>query len=274
MDDDDDNEEKKEQTTPADNVGVVKTADTNGSNAGAAVVMTKLDEQYRPVSGPEAKTSAPASPKSAHSKDSSQRQQHQRNPSEASVAARIDAAPVSTAAPSSTSVWMERESSQEVHAHWQEALHSPSEEKANDIEDAVKEAKRHLGLTAANHLEKMGESLLDKDAPLLWKQMCDGKTSKQAVHIKRQWLHKLMTLATRCCATVEPNVKKGEWLSSMFAFLYYLHGLLSLNLNMLRFLSLFVLGDLLDIRPYVKIKVIPGGSYHDSAVSHDVGDPS
>eukprot|EP00339_Tiarina_fusa_P028493 CAMPEP_0117058044 /NCGR_PEP_ID=MMETSP0472-20121206/40327_1 /TAXON_ID=693140 ORGANISM="Tiarina fusus, Strain LIS" /NCGR_SAMPLE_ID=MMETSP0472 /ASSEMBLY_ACC=CAM_ASM_000603 /LENGTH=131 /DNA_ID=CAMNT_0004775225 /DNA_START=1 /DNA_END=392 /DNA_ORIENTATION=+ len=46
------------------------------------------------------------------------------------------------------------------------------------------------------------------------------------------WLSKLMSLATRCCATVEPNLKKG---------------------------------DLLDIRPYVKIKVIPGGSYRDCA---------
>ena len=26
---------------------------------------------------------------------------------------------------------------------------------------------------------------------------------------QKQWLQKLITLATRCCATVEPNVKKG-----------------------------------------------------------------
>ena len=41
-----------------------------------------------------------------------------------------------------------------------------------------------------------------------------------------------MTLATRCCATVEPDVKNG---------------------------------DLLDIRPYCKVKVIPGGSVKDFA---------
>lgn len=98
-------------------------------------------------------------------------------------------------------------------------------------EEATKEAKRHLGLTAANHLEKMGESLLTRDAPLLWQEV--AKAHKHgAPQMKKQWLDKLMTLATRCCATVEPNVKKG---------------------------------DLLDIRPYVKIKVIPGGSFQDCA---------
>jgi 1-phosphatidylinositol-3-phosphate 5-kinase len=47
-----------------------------------------------------------------------------------------------------------------------------------------------------------------------------------------RWINRLLTLGTRACATVDPNVKKG---------------------------------DLLDIRPYCKIKVIAGGSYEDCA---------
>jgi hypothetical protein len=77
---------------------------------------------------------------------------------------------------------------------------------------------RHLGMTAANHMQLMMEELLEKHAPLL----TDRKV----------WINQLLSLATRCCATVDPNVKKG---------------------------------DLLDIRPYCKIKVIPGGSFRDCA---------
>ena len=144
-------------------------------------------------------------------------------------------------------VWMDREQSQEMssQAHWQAAIKQeagvstqPDEEmsqptietskKDNVVVDATKEAKRRLGLTAANHLEMMGAALLEKDAPLLLAEIERSTTSqKQAKsqhskeYIQRQWLQKLMTLGTRCCATVEPNVKKG---------------------------------DFLDIRPYVKIK--------------------
>ncbi|CAB9522040.1 Putative 1-phosphatidylinositol-3-phosphate 5-kinase FAB1C [Seminavis robusta] len=111
---------------------------------------------------------------------------------------------------------------------------------AQDNNSSSSEANRHLGLTAANHLEKMGESLLRKDAPLLRQEIEEEIKSQRttsshimsAEKVQKQWLQKLMTLATRCCATVEPNVKKG---------------------------------DLLDIRPYVKIKVIPGGSFQDCA---------
>jgi len=71
----------------------------------------------------------------------------------------------------------------------------------------VQQGIQHLGLTAANHLEQLGAALLESDAPLLQN--------------RERWLQKLMLLATKCCATIEPNVKKG---------------------------------DLLDIRPYVKIK--------------------
>jgi hypothetical protein len=81
---------------------------------------------------------------------------------------------------------------------------------------------RHLGLTAAMHLEKMGEVLLESDAPLLLKEIArqaEHKGTEEA--LRKQWINKIMSLATRCCGTVEPNVKKG---------------------------------DLLDIRPYCKIK--------------------
>jgi len=189
--------------------------------------------------------------------------------------------------PPSPAAWLDREQSHEISAqtHWQAAaaaavasgdnnkatLATENETKGNDpaltkvvsttktttsptkqsAADAIKTAKRHLGLTAANHLEMMGASLLQKDAPLFLEEIeqhavkeqqpdATSTTSTQQQQqqlvvkkIQKQWLTKLMTLATRCCATVEPNVKKG---------------------------------DLLDIRPYVKIKVIPGGSLQDSAV--------
>mmetsp|Transcript_59378 Transcript_59378/g.145265 ORF Transcript_59378/g.145265 Transcript_59378/m.145265 type:complete len:2104 (+) Transcript_59378:138-6449(+) len=92
--------------------------------------------------------------------------------------------------------------------------------------DNVRDGNRHLGLTAASHLERMVEALLQSDAPRLWQQISDDE------NLKSQWINKFMSLITRCCATVDPNIKKG---------------------------------DMLDIRPYVKIKVIPGGSFKDSS---------
>ena len=88
----------------------------------------------------------------------------------------------------------------------------------------------------------MGKALLASDAPLLYQELKDDAAAAQAAlelasqspsgvvappnsiapdTEYRSWIAKLMALATRCCATVQPNVKKG---------------------------------DLLDIRPYVKIK--------------------
>ncbi len=96
-----------------------------------------------------------------------------------------------------------------------------------DRSSFVKEGNMHLGQTAASHLQQMTASLLESDAPLLWKSTDDDEASKK---LRSKWVHKLMSLATRCCATVDTNVKKG---------------------------------DMLDIRPYVKIKVIPGGSCDD-----------
>ena len=82
----------------------------------------------------------------------------------------------------------------------------------------VERGNRHLGMTAATHLEQLGRALLDSDAPLLWKELSQRPDGNE---LKRHWINKIMSLATRCCGTVEPNVKKG---------------------------------DLLDIRPYCKIK--------------------
>lgn len=105
-------------------------------------------------------------------------------------------------------------------------------ESYKDRARSVEEGSRHLGLSAASHLEQMAEGLLASDAPLLWQELSSkGKSGGDPKAYKR-WINKLMGLATKCCTTVEPNVKKG---------------------------------DLLDIRPYVKIKVIPGGSYKDCA---------
>ena len=85
---------------------------------------------------------------------------------------------------------------------------------------------KHLGLTAAAHLEMLGKELLHTDAPLLLLEY----PHKFQLHT---WLNTLMTLATKCVATVNPNVKTD--------------------------------GDLMDIRPYCKIKVIPGASVDDCA---------
>lgn len=83
----------------------------------------------------------------------------------------------------------------------------------------VEEGNRHLDLTAASHLEQMGKALLASDAPLLFSELSRKVENPKEVYQK--WISKLMALATRCSLTVEPNVKKG---------------------------------DLLDIRPYVKVK--------------------
>lgn len=88
-------------------------------------------------------------------------------------------------------------------------------------------ASQHLnpGVIAASHLEQLGQQLLKTDAPLLWSSLN---------HDKRQaWTSKLMSLATQACSTVDPDVKRN--------------------------------GDLLDIRPYCKLKVIPGGSLQECA---------
>jgi hypothetical protein len=109
-------------------------------------------------------------------------------------------------------------------------------EKAPSGKILCHDAKRHLGMVAADYLEKLTRELIHTDAPLLLEEIkaaCEVSLStSQQSKLITLWVNSLMTLATRCCATVEPDVKNG---------------------------------DLLDIRPYCKVKVIPGGSVKDFA---------
>lgn len=102
-----------------------------------------------------------------------------------------------------------------------EAVHNAE---ASVTSDTAREGRRQLGLAAANHLEVLAGTLLEEYAP----KLCEDLPAAT----KKRWTHNLLTLATRCCATVEPNVKNG---------------------------------DLIDIRPYCKIKVISGGHLDDCA---------
>lgn len=116
---------------------------------------------------------------------------------------------------------------------------------ATAVRTAIQEGNRHLGQMAAAQLELVARQLLRLHAPLVWNYLpadyagnnADDHGDAAALAKEARivsWINALLTLATRCCATVSPNVKKK-------------------------------MGDLLDIRPYVKIKVIPGGSYRDCA---------
>jgi len=101
--------------------------------------------------------------------------------------------------------------------------------------ETVKQANKQLGLCAANHLEKMGRELLRSDAVLLLEEKGIDKEScaiRGSSKMFDDWVNSLMMLATRCCATVIPNLRHG---------------------------------DMLDIRPYCKVKVIPGGKLEDAA---------
>mmetsp|Transcript_29853 Transcript_29853/g.50945 ORF Transcript_29853/g.50945 Transcript_29853/m.50945 type:complete len:2213 (+) Transcript_29853:89-6727(+) len=110
----------------------------------------------------------------------------------------------------------------------EEALLRPNQSK-----DTKLSAKIHLGMVAADYLEKLGRELLQADGPRLLKEIKEAcaPSKPDETKLKDLWVDTLMTLATRCCATVEPDVKNG---------------------------------DLLDIRPYCKVKTIPGGSVLDS----------
>lgn len=107
-------------------------------------------------------------------------------------------------------------------------VHSPTSS-SHTTTPAVhqKQANRHLGLTAASQLEQLGYSLIRSDAPLLLKEISNSDDTLE------DWMNTLLTLATKCCATVQPDIKTK--------------------------------GDLLDIRPYCKLKIISGGSHQDCA---------
>lgn len=91
-----------------------------------------------------------------------------------------------------------------------------------------RQGTQFTGHCAAEHLEQVARDLLRVHAPSLWQNALHGNSTSQ----ETKWVDKLLSLATKCVSTVDPNVKKG---------------------------------DLIDIRPYVKIKVVPGGSLDDCA---------
>jgi hypothetical protein len=100
--------------------------------------------------------------------------------------------------------------------------------------DAVQSAKHHLSMLAADYLEKLCRELLQTDAPCLLEEI---KTATEGSPLDEtsttdKWIDTLLTIATRCCSTVEPDVKGGDYL---------------------------------DVRPYCKLKVISGGSVNDYA---------
>lgn len=100
--------------------------------------------------------------------------------------------------------------------------------------DAVQSAKNHLGMVAAEYLEKLCRELLQTDAPCLLEEIkaaTVGSPLDESSYTDK-WVDTLMTIATRCCSTVEPDVKNGDYL---------------------------------DIRPYCKVKVMSGGSLDDYA---------
>ena len=92
-------------------------------------------------------------------------------------------------------------------------------------------AKIHLGMVAADYLEKLGRELLHTDAPLLLEEIkkkasmaASLKSSASAAIIESEltdlWVNTLMTLATRCCATVEPDVKNGDLLVRLIYLIF------------------------------------------------------
>eukprot|EP00804_Cyclotella_cryptica_P008084 CCRYP_004583-RD/>CCRYP_004583-RD protein AED:0.04 eAED:0.04 QI:1013/1/1/1/0.87/0.66/9/209/1984 len=100
--------------------------------------------------------------------------------------------------------------------------------------DAVQSAKNHLGMVAADYLEKLCRELLQTDAPTLLEEIKSGTVGSplDESSLTDKWVDTLMTISTRCCSTVEPDVKNGDYL---------------------------------DIRPYCKVKVISGGLLEDYA---------
>lgn len=103
-----------------------------------------------------------------------------------------------------------------------------------ESKDAVQKASQHLGMIAAEYLAKLCRELLQTDAPRLLDEIKTATTGSpfDETASTDKWIDTLMTIATRCCSTVEPDVKNG---------------------------------DFLDIRPYCKVKVISGGSVDDYA---------
>mmetsp|Transcript_9237 Transcript_9237/g.17384 ORF Transcript_9237/g.17384 Transcript_9237/m.17384 type:complete len:2047 (+) Transcript_9237:105-6245(+) len=109
-----------------------------------------------------------------------------------------------------------------------ESSMSPSTDDTKRYDDEIKNANRQMRSTAADYLEKMGRELLRSDAPTLLNEL--GMSEGYGPQFDK-WVSKLMTLATKCCVSVKVNIERG---------------------------------DALDIRPYCKVKAIPGGKLRDS----------
>jgi len=75
--------------------------------------------------------------------------------------------------------------------------------------EVVKEANRHLRMTAADYLEKMGRELMRTDAPTLLAEL-DMKEGYGPTFDK--WVSKLMTLSTKCCKSVKVEIRNGDGL--------------------------------------------------------------
>lgn len=81
-------------------------------------------------------------------------------------------------------------------------------------EDAVQKASHHLGELAAEYLQKLCRELLQTDAPSLLQEIKSSSLGSPLDETAStdKWVDTLMTIATRCCSTVEPDVKNGDFL--------------------------------------------------------------
>ena len=75
--------------------------------------------------------------------------------------------------------------------------------------EAIKEANRHMRMTAADYLEKMGRELMRTDAPTLLAEL-DMNEGYGPTFDK--WVSKLMTLSTKCCKSVKVEIRNGDGL--------------------------------------------------------------
>ena len=81
-------------------------------------------------------------------------------------------------------------------------------------EDATQKASQHLGQLAAEYLEKLCRELLHTDAPSLLQEIKSSSLCSllDETSSTNKWVDTLMTIATRCCSTVEPDVKNSDFL--------------------------------------------------------------
>ena len=120
-------------------------------------------------------------------------------------------------APASPSVKKESEPTLEANASFS-PNNNASVDNQKENSRAIRKANRQVSLMAADYLEKMGRELLLTDAPTLLKEFGINASGGRTFD---KWVSNLMMLATKCCTSVQVDLKHG---------------------------------DLLDIRPYCKVK--------------------